>query len=321
MAFQLAGKYNYEIKAITTVFGNCGLDHVVRNVAKTRAANGRDAASGPPMYLGESHALEGSCIDAGYFHGADGLGNNSFPEEPTGILEGTASAVDQIVALCNEGYQKNIPVTLLTLGPLTNFAKAIQKDRAILKKLDRIVTIGGCGNARGNIGRTTEFNVAADPEAMNYVMTVLLEEGVVCTLVSWELTLAYSIPWALYDEVMSPEFAAKSRLNHFLKEICQFSFGSPHLRLPVKHYSHPDEHFGGAVICDVLAMAVALNPDYIIRDSEEVHVEVELEGKLTRGQTVVDWGCFDGIERKKNCDWISRIDLDVYQSMFREIFN
>jgi inosine-uridine nucleoside N-ribohydrolase len=69
MGMKQASKYNYEIKMITTVFGNCSLDNVLKNVAKTRAACGLDAASGPAMVRGESEPLAGERIDAGYFHG------------------------------------------------------------------------------------------------------------------------------------------------------------------------------------------------------------------------------------------------------------
>lgn len=320
MGMKMAHKYNYEIKMISAVFGNCSLDRVVKNVAKTRAACGLDATTGPPLYMGESIPLVAERMDAGYFHGEDGLGNNSFDDEPTGIKDGE-HAVDALLATCAEGFERKIPVTLLTLGPLTNLAKAIQKDNSILTHIDRLVVIGGCGNARGNVGRTTEFNVCADPEAMNYVLSALLDAGILCTIVSWELTLAYSIPWSLYDEMMSTSSSQRSRLNNFLREICQFSFKSPHLRHPVPHYSHPDEYFGGADICDALAMAIALNPEEIIVLSEKVNVEVELEGKITRGQTVVDWGCFDAVVRKKNCDWILKIHHDVYLRMFRELFD
>ena len=302
------------------MFGNCALDHVIVNVAITRAACGHSAISGPPLFKGESGPMvDSSRLDAGYFHGGDGLGNNSFPDEPTGIQEGEG-AVDALLRVCTEASELGVPVTLLTLGPLTNLAKAIQKDRNILKKLDRFVMIGGCGNARGNVNRTSEFNVMADPEAADFVLSALVQQEVVCTLVSWELTVAYSIPWSVYDKVMSNEYAQRSRMNNFMKEICHFSFGSPHLRVSVKHRSHPDEHFGGAVICDVLAMAVALNPDIVV-DSEQVNVEVELEGRITRGQTVVDWGCYDGIERKKNCDWVSRINHEAYMEMFESMFD
>lgn len=321
MAFKLANKYNYEFKMITAVFGNCSLENVVKNVAKTRAACGLDATTGPTIFIGEENPMVASSrLDAGYFHGTDGLGNNSFPDEPVS-LQKDDHAVDALLATCAEGQDREIPVTLLTLGPLTNLAKAIEKDVSILKKIDKFVMIGGCGNARGNVNRTAEFNVMADPEAAQYVFSALLNQDVVCTVVSWELTLAYSIPWDLFDEVMSDEFARRSRKNNFIKEICRYSYCSPHLRMSLKHRSHPDEHFGGADICDALAMAVALNPDDLIQDSELVNVEVELEGKLTRGQTVVDWGCFDGVERKKNCKWITRLNHQAYTQMIKELFD
>lgn len=322
MGLKLAHKYNYEIKLITTVFGNCSLDKVVVNVAKTRAACGLSASTGPPMYTGcESPLVASSRLNAEYFHGTDGLGNNSFPQEESGISPEAPHAVDMLLRTVADGNSRGIPVALLTLGPLTNLAKAIEKDKNILLQLDKLVIIGGCGNARGNVYRTTEFNVTADPEAAQFVFSALCEQEVVCTLVSWELTLAYSIPWELYDELLSEEAARRSRLAHFLREICFLSFGADHNRKEISHFSHPGEHFGGAVICDALAIAVALNPEKLVISHEQVNVEVELVGTLTRGQTVVDWGCFDGVFRKKNCDWIQRVDLEVYKDMVREMFS
>jgi inosine-uridine nucleoside N-ribohydrolase len=48
---------------------------------------------------------------------------------------------------------------------------------------------------------------------------------------------------------------------------------------------------------------------------------VEVAGTLTRGQTVVDWGCFDGVARKSNCNWILEIDNDVFAEMFADLYD
>lgn len=322
LALRLSARYGYEVKLITTVFGNCNLNKVIKNVAKTRAACGLSAEMGPEIRRGCAEPLVGGPrMDAEYFHGADGLGNTNFAEEPSGVLDGgPCDAVDRMLELIAEGERLDVPVTLITLGPLTNIAALLARDQSVPKRLERLVVIGGCGNARGNVHRTTEFNVTADPEAAAEVFNCLARTNSMCLLVSWELTLAYSIPWTVYNEEMSVENAAKSRLNHFLREICAFSFGKNE-KIGLPHFSLPGQHFGGAVICDLLAVAVALNPEGLIKSAQDVNVEVELVGSLTRGQTVVDWGCFDPVARPMNCKWITEIDLSVYLQMFRDIFD
>jgi purine nucleosidase len=320
MGMQLAPIYGFDIKFITTVFGNCGLEQVIKNVAKTRAACGKDCLSGPSIIRGCEHPIiKETLIDATYFHGQDGLGNNSFPDEESGVLDGN-NAAHEIIKMCYESKEQGAQLTLLMLGPLTNLARAIQIDETCLMHVDKLVIIGGCGNGHGNVRRTTEFNVNADCEGASIVFTWLADNNKLCTLVSWELTLATSIPWQIFDELNSEESTKKCRLNHFLSEISQFSYAFTK-RNPIPHFSDPGEHFNGAVICDALAMAVALNPDSVITSSHDVNTEVELAGHITRGQTVVDWGCYDGIIRPKNCKWVMQIDDDVYRQMFRDIYN
>lgn len=50
---------------------------------------------------------------------------------------------------------------------------------------------------------------------------------------------------------------------------------------------------------DPLALAVTLEPEIVLR-SERHYVEIELAGKLTRGQTVVDWYHLTGQEPNVN---------------------
>ena len=103
----------------------------------------------------------------------------------------------------------------------------------------------------------------------------------------------------------------------------------------------------GAVVCDMLAVSVALwvlraggqptptpsgphthpqpqphcysHSPYITR-MKHVNVEVETEGRYTRGQTVVDWGCYDGVSRVRNVYWILELKADIYLQMFKDMF-
>jgi purine nucleosidase len=256
------------------------------------------------------------------------MGNNNFPEEiqESDVLD--VCAVDKLIAMSHAAEEAHALLTMVFLGPLTNLAHAINKDVSFLKKIHRIVIIGGCGNGRGNVHRTTEFNITADPEAASIAFNAFAQHNIICTIVSWELTLAHSIPWSLYNTYMNKEMASKSRLNNFLNEICAFSFGNTQKQISIPNADNnnnanhpPGERFSGAVICDMLAMAVALNPSELIKSSEQVNVEIELHGTLTRGQTVVDWGCFDGVNRVKNCDWIMEINDSYLYNMFERIFD
>lgn len=60
--------------------------------------------------------------------------------------------------------QKNVHLTLLMLGPLTNLALAIRKEPNISSMVNELIIMGGCGNAKGNITRTAEFNIFNDCE-------------------------------------------------------------------------------------------------------------------------------------------------------------
>ena len=72
-------------------------------------------------------------------------------------------------------------------------------------------------------------------------------------------------------------------------------------------------------MCDALAVAVALCPG-IVQASQEVHAAVELAGTYTRAQTVVDWGCFDSVQRTPNCCWVLEVDQEKYVEMIMTLF-
>ena len=67
-----------------------------------------------------------------------------------------------------------------------------------------------------------------------------------------------------------------------------------------------------ALVADALAMAVALQPDIVVR-SEHRHAAVELTGAHTRGATVVDW------EGRLGAAPNAHIVLDVDQARFETL--
>lgn len=321
LALKLAPRYGYVVKYLSTEFGNCDLDQVIKNVAKTRRAAGCDASTGPTMIQGCSKPLVCPRMDATYFHGMDGLGNNTYPDvEHTGCAGDETTFADTMYDICAKAKQEGIEINFVSLGPLTNLATIISKHANFLFLLDKLTIMAGCGDGRGNVTRTAEFNVYADPEAAAAVFAALTRDSLCCTLVSYDITLKYPIPWKLFDRCIGVSTdepnAPQTPLNDFLGSICSFTYN----KCRTSNDVHEVEYCQGANICDSLCVAIALQDSSFVKTATAVNVDVELDGSMTRGQTVVDWGCFDGVVRHKNCNWIKTIDEEKWHQMVKDTF-
>ncbi|CAE7190571.1 NSNH, partial [Symbiodinium necroappetens] len=223
MALQLAERSNFELKLITTCFGNCSLEQVTVNVAKCLAAV--KPAQRPLVANGAAHCLAGTAIDASHFHGHDGLGDAQTPEPPAELLPGTGApgAVAELLALAQRARHEGADLILVTLGPLTNLALALRENPKLPEMLTEVFVMGCCGNGRGNHGRVTEFNVHADPEAAAEVFAASWER---LTVASWELTVLATVPWPRFDRLL----ASNSEVGKFLAAIAHL----PYVRDPSK---------------------------------------------------------------------------------------
>eukprot|EP00930_Biecheleria_cincta_P008970 TRINITY_DN110584_c0_g1_i1.p1 TRINITY_DN110584_c0_g1~~TRINITY_DN110584_c0_g1_i1.p1 ORF type:complete len:389 (+),score=75.84 TRINITY_DN110584_c0_g1_i1:40-1206(+) len=360
VGLKLAHRHGFEFKLITCSFGNVGLEQVCLNVAQCvaaccccspRGAPGSNScqAAPPRIVRGASRCLNGEVIDASHFHGLDGLGDAGLPMPPEDLLPaadatcGEREAASEIVRVCKEAAAVGAKVTVVTIGPLTNLALALEEEKNLPSLVPRLIVMGGCGNSRGNHGRVTEFNVHADPEAS---AVVFAQRWPKLEVLSWEATCVATVPWPQFDQIIYGKTAQLSQAGRFLAAVCHLPYvqkraktschrpepscweglaisilersvktlyrllGLPPFLAPV---SQP-----GAIICDALAVAAALRPEIVLRSSA-VHVEVELQGTATRGQTVVDWGtCFDGCDRPKDVSWIEEVDVSMFCRMLRE---
>jgi len=134
------------VKGITCVNGNVGLEKVIKNTLRVVEHSGKDI----PVYAGASTALipDKSEEDASHVHGKDGLGGIPFPD-PTSTIK-PQHAVDYIVETIMNA--KN-PIDWITLGPLTNAALALLKEPRISKHVRMLTMMAGGVNA----GNTTPF--------------------------------------------------------------------------------------------------------------------------------------------------------------------
>lgn len=161
----LHARRDVRIEAITTVFGNGGVDVTTRNAAYLARRFGIDA----PIHAGADRPLRMPGREwATHVHGADGLGDigvaGAFvPEAAPGPAH--EAIVERVRAHPGQ-------ISLLALAPLTNLALALEADPGIAPLVREVVIMGGAfgfGPRRGNVSPAAEANIANDPHAADIV--------------------------------------------------------------------------------------------------------------------------------------------------------
>ena len=159
---------------------------------------------------------------------------------------------------------------MVTLGPLTNVALAVQKKPEIVGKLSRCVIMGGAPCCEGNVTPAAEYNIWCDPEAARIVAS----SGLRIELVGWHLCRGEAV-------------LNQADIAHVL------SLGTPLAKFAIKCNSRAQEAYleqtgeHGIALPDPVAMAAALDPSIVTSQSEH-YLEIETTSELTRGMTVVD---------------------------------
>lgn len=278
MAFEHA-----DVTALGVAAGNVGLPNTLRNARKLVELTG----VGVPVFPGcPVPLLHAPAESAAQVHGANGFGDVDYAEPVPQAADEHAA-----LALLRLTHERPGELTVVALGPLTNLALALRLDPSLPERVARLVIMGGAVNGHGNtMSMPAEFNIGFDPEAAR----VVFEGFPAFDLVDWELTLRHTFD----DDEFDRWLAAGDTRADFFKSIVGKS-----------RAWNAERGRHGLIAADALAMAVALDPDGITR-AESHYVNVELEGRQTRGMTVVDWE--DRLQRPAN----ARIVLEVDQSRF-----
>lgn len=147
-----------ELLAVTTVGGNVAAAKTARNACLVRAVAQREAV---PVFAGATRPLLRDPVEAGDFHGAEGLGSLPAAVPSAGPAPGSsAEAIVDVVMARPAGT-----VSLVVLGPMTNVALAMAAAPALAGRLKQVVAMGGARREGGNITASAEFNIFADPHA------------------------------------------------------------------------------------------------------------------------------------------------------------
>jgi purine nucleosidase len=262
---------NLEVLGITTVAGNVSVQQASRNALFTAELCG----SSVPVFTGAEKPLKRVHQSADWFHGRDGLGDRGYPAPRRAPEKKGAS--DAII----DTIELHPGLVLVTLGPLTNVAVAVQRRPAIAEKVARCIVMGGAPCCEGNVTPAAEYNFWCDPEAAR----IVVRSGLPIELVGWHLCRGEAVVNPLDIE----------RVLAFDNPIAKFAIEC-NSSAREAYFAQTGEH--GICLPDPVAMAAALHPSVVTAQSNHF-LDVETESELTRGMTVVDRLNVAGDERNR----------------------
>ncbi|SDG82812.1 nucleoside hydrolase [Pelagibacterium luteolum] len=252
--------------AITTVFGNVGLDAATRNILSVLAVAGKENL---PVHKGADRPLTQPVIDAIGIHGDDGLGGAPRPESVPAAAG--SDGVGFLIASLKEAARSGAKIDLLMIGPLTNLALALRVAPDCIEGIGQLTIMGGSVYGRGNVTPAAEFNIFADPEAAGIVFGAEIDTVVL----PWETCAGHTMTGAAVDALFAQ--LPDGREKEFSLQLAR------HARQVIAAFGGGD-HFR---FVDPLAAAVVIEPA-IVKKSLRASVDVALAPGLTRGMTVVD---------------------------------
>jgi inosine-uridine nucleoside N-ribohydrolase len=159
-------------------------------------------------------------------------------------------------------------VTIIAGGPLWNIAALFQVEPELALQVGHLIIVGGSLDGVGDVTAAAEFNIYCDAESAQRVFrspatTTLLPRDITC-----RAALTFDLLNHLPDESSAP--------GRLLRTMLHGAFQAYRQRLGLEGMYAPE----------AVAVAMAIHPEFVT--TEPMPVDVEVDGTLTYGATVVD---------------------------------
>jgi purine nucleosidase len=246
------------VEALTIVAGNVTAPVGLENALKIVSLAGRCDLT---VAEGAQRPLHAKLNIEPFWNGPGGLGGAELP--PARCKADPRFGPDVIIDLMHKYPHE---VTIIGVGPETNLALAILKDPTIVPLVKRVVLMAGSISG-GNVNGAAEFNVYCDPDAADLVFRA----GWPVTMVGLDVTEITLISSAQVAEIERSGGA----MAKFVAAVARFQVGL-----------YQGTGFSGGAIHDALAVGAAIDPSLF--KSRAMHIDVETEGRIARGETVAN---------------------------------
>lgn len=284
----LLAAYSDELKieSITTVEGNCSVENGTNNAFKILDLAGKSSI---PVYQGMDKAIKTKNKDASHVHGNNGMGGITYETINRQVED--MHAVDYLIKTVKENPDQ---ITLVAIGPLTNIACAIKKDKDFAKNVQSLILMGGSAN-KGNITPYAEFNFYKDPDAAKIVFDANFKQ-----IIMMGLDVTTKLP---LDQKL------ENLLQNMNNELADFLFKIT--RTGAKF----DRQMGldGFILNDPLTVAYLIDPSIV--ELKAAKIDIETTGEKMGKSNVV-------FEKKTNCLVGYKVDANkFYNLLFHKIFH
>lgn len=274
-----------EIVGITTVTGNTSSMQAGINTLRIL-----DLADAPdiPVVVGAAAPLEEKWHGpVTFIHGENGIGNVELPESGRKLH---CQDVSDFMMEMAEKYEGEL--TLVTLGPLTNVAKTLEKYPSFAKKIKNVVSMGGTLNMRGNVTPVCEANFAGDPKACD----MMFQSGMDILAVGLDVTIRTRLT---RDHI--------ELLKRVRKDSCEKAVDYMDKALEYYRKGSRFMNYGldDAPLHDPLAMIAAFHPELF--KIEKRKARIECGGTYCKGMVVTDTR-----EKPFQAEYVSfAVDVDI----------
>jgi purine nucleosidase len=287
-----------ELVAVTCVAGNVALGEVVANTLAVLELAGRPDV---PVHAGAAGPLVKALRTTEETHGPLGIGHAARPGADRDPASDRAAAAIAALARTRPGE-----VQLVTLGPLTNLAAALEDEPALPALLRGWTMMGGAYGVPGNTTPTSEWNVHVDPDALKAClarwpagqrpgMPAAPRRPVAMGLDVTELARIlpeHVVALARRGGASEADAAALSATGAFMEPRGSVA-ANPTLRFIVDalrfyfEFHAANDGFYGAFIHDPFVVAATSDPGLI--RTRPLAVDVEVGPGLGHAMTVADW--------------------------------